>query len=164
MQRGASGRPGPLVVSRSSHPEPLSPPSLKIFLSLYPAARALASARSEGRRPEPEHGVRARDCQPILDPAPHSPYRPGMDRRRFLVTSLAGVLAAPYAAEAQPAGKTIPRIGYLDGASRSANSGRIEAFRQGLRELGYVEGQSLAIEWRYAEGDADRLRGLAAEL
>jgi putative ABC transport system substrate-binding protein len=87
-----------------------------------------------------------------------------MDRRRFLVTSLAGALATPVAAEAQPAAKRVPRIGYLDGASLSANSVRIEALRQGLRELGYVEGQDIAFEWRSAEGKADRLPDLAAEL
>ena len=75
-----------------------------------------------------------------------------------------GLLAVPLAAEAQPAGKRVPRIGYLDGGSLSANSVRIEAFRQGLRELGYVEGQNIAIEWRSAEGKADQLPGLAAEL
>jgi putative ABC transport system substrate-binding protein len=74
------------------------------------------------------------------------------------------LLAAPLAADARPAGKRVPRIGYLDGAPRSGNSARIEAFRQGLRELGYVEGQDIAFEWRYAEGKADRLPGLAAEL
>jgi putative ABC transport system substrate-binding protein len=82
-----------------------------------------------------------------------------------LTVVAAGLLfAAPLAAHAQPAGKAAPRIGYLDGASRSPNSVRVEAFRQGLRELGYVEGQNIAIEWRYAEGQGDRLPRLAAEL
>src|SRR4030095_11365044 len=74
------------------------------------------------------------------------------------------LLATPLGAGSQLAGQKVPRIGYLDGASLSANSVRIEAFRQGLRELGYVEGQSIAIEWRSADGDADRLPRLAAEL
>src|SRR5262245_65979410 len=64
-------------------------------------------------------------------------------------------------AEAQPT--KIPRIGYL-GASPSANNERIEAFRQGLRELGYVEGKNIVVEYRYAEGKADGGRELAAEL
>jgi putative ABC transport system substrate-binding protein len=81
-------------------------------------------------------------------------------------TTIAAVLlfAAPLVADAQPTGKRVPRIGYLDGASLSPNSGRIEAFRQGLRDLGYVEGQNIVIEWRSGEGKADRLPGLAAEL
>ena len=58
----------------------------------------------------------------------------------------------------QPA--KIPRIGYLGGGSPSAISARIEAFRQGLRELGYVEGKNIVIEWRYAEGKLDRLPAL----
>ena len=58
----------------------------------------------------------------------------------------------------------VPRIGYLAGASPSAVAARIEAFRQGLRELGYVEGKNIVIEWRYAEGKLDRLPALAAEL
>ena len=66
-------------------------------------------------------------------------------------------------AEAQQPTK-VPRIGYLAGASLSANAARIEAFRQGLRELGYVEGKNIVIEWRYAEGKLDRLPALAAEL
>jgi putative ABC transport system substrate-binding protein len=60
--------------------------------------------------------------------------------------------------------KKVPRIGYLDGASLSAVAGRIEAFRQGLRDLGYVEGKNIIIEWRSAEGKADRLPNLAEEL
>jgi putative tryptophan/tyrosine transport system substrate-binding protein len=58
----------------------------------------------------------------------------------------------------------VPRIGYLSATSPSVNPTRIEAFRQGLRELGYVEGKNIAIEWRYAEGKQDRVPALAAEL
>jgi putative tryptophan/tyrosine transport system substrate-binding protein len=58
----------------------------------------------------------------------------------------------------------IPRIGFLSATSASTIPGRIEAFRQGLRELGYVEGKNIIVEWRYAEGKFDRLPALAAEL
>jgi putative ABC transport system substrate-binding protein len=57
-----------------------------------------------------------------------------------------------------------PRIGHLNGSSLSAIAYRIEAFRQGLRELGYVEGKNIVIEWRSAEQKFDRLPALAAEL
>jgi ABC-type uncharacterized transport system substrate-binding protein len=60
--------------------------------------------------------------------------------------------------------KKIPRIGYLDAVPFSSNPARAEAFRQGLRELGYVEGKNIFIEWRSSDGKADRLPGLAAEL
>ena len=83
-----------------------------------------------------------------------------MDRRRFLSTTVAGILAAPLGAQAQDAGK-VARIGRLEQGSRSTPD---EAFRQGLRELGYVEGQNIVIEYRYAEGKAERLPELAAEL
>jgi putative ABC transport system substrate-binding protein len=66
-------------------------------------------------------------------------------------------------AEAQQPAK-VPRIGYLIGGSLSSISNRTEAFRQGLRELGYVEGKNIVIEWRSAEGKLDRLPALAAEL
>jgi putative ABC transport system substrate-binding protein len=66
-------------------------------------------------------------------------------------------------AEAQQPAK-IPRIGFLAQVSSSAISARIDAFRQRLRELGYVEGQNINFEWRDAAGDANRLSGLAAEL
>ena len=78
----------------------------------------------------------------------------------FIVVALG---AGATIAEAQQT-KKVPRIGYLATVSLSAISARIEAFRQGLRELGYVEGKNIVIEWRYAEGKADRLPGLAAEL
>ena len=66
-------------------------------------------------------------------------------------------------AEAQQPTK-VPRIGWLTGATPSAQLARIEAFRQGLRELGYVEGKNIVIEWRSAEEKLDRLPALAAEL
>ncbi len=62
----------------------------------------------------------------------------------------------------QPA--KIPRIGYLGQASPAALAARIESFRQGLRELGYIEGKNIVIEWRNAGGSPDRVRELAAEL
>ena len=76
---------------------------------------------------------------------------------------LVSLLLAPYyLVQAQPA--KIPRIGFLIAASPSSVSPRVEAFRQGLRELGYVEGKNIVIEWRHAEGKIDRLPALAAEL
>lgn len=82
-------------------------------------------------------------------------------RRNMLIAF--GALAAPVASFAQQA-KKVPRIGYLGGISPSANSARIDSFREGLRELGYVEGKNIVIEWRHAEGKIDRLPALAAEL
>ena len=66
-------------------------------------------------------------------------------------------------AEAQQA-KKVPRIGFLSAFSPASDRNRVEAFRQGLRELGYVEGQNVVIEYRYGEGNRDRVRELAAEL
>ena len=60
--------------------------------------------------------------------------------------------------------KEIPRIGFLSSLSPATVSDRIEAFRQALRELGYIEGKNIVIEWRYAEGKIDRLPELATEL
>ena len=73
------------------------------------------------------------------------------------------LIALGVTAEAQQP-KKVPRIGYLGGASLSANVTRIEAFKQGLRELGYVEGKNIVIEYRYAEEKFDHLCTLAAEL
>ena len=84
-------------------------------------------------------------------------------RRILWLLIISSVLGGAASAEAQQPEK-IPRIGYLAATSASANPARIEAFRQGLRELGYVEGKNIVIEWRYAEGKPDRLSALAAEL
>jgi putative tryptophan/tyrosine transport system substrate-binding protein len=75
------------------------------------------------------------------------------------------LLAVGVLAEAQQP-KKVPRVGFLATVSPSTISDRVEAFRQGLRELGYVEGKNIVIEWRYEEGKADRQPppGLAAEL
>jgi putative tryptophan/tyrosine transport system substrate-binding protein len=83
--------------------------------------------------------------------------------KKILVSILAvGILAFVHLAEAQQPTK-IPRIGYL-APTFPSTAGRREALRQGLRELGYVEGKNVVIEWRFAEDKADRLAGLAAEL
>ena len=87
-----------------------------------------------------------------------------MSQKRLFGFALAALLfALSFFAEAQQP-KKVPRIGFLSAASASAVSARIEAFRQGLRELGYVEGKNIVIEYRYAEGKLDRLPALAAEL
>jgi putative ABC transport system substrate-binding protein len=84
-------------------------------------------------------------------------------RRAFLGTLAGGLLAAPLAGEAQPAGTR--RIGLLETSSPSPARVRLwEILRQRLRELGYLEAQSIAFETRFGEGKTDRLPGLAAEL
>ena len=84
-------------------------------------------------------------------------------RRKLIIALLASSLGVPLASFGQQAAK-VARIGFLEASSPSAIAARIEAFRQGLRELGYVEGKNVAIEYRYAEGNFDRLPALAAEL
>jgi putative tryptophan/tyrosine transport system substrate-binding protein len=86
-----------------------------------------------------------------------------MDRRTFLVGTGAVLLAAPLAAEAQQSAKG-HRIGLLIGSSESFVAPYIDIFRQAMRALGYVEGGNLAIEYRYADGNYDRLPVLAADL
>jgi len=85
-----------------------------------------------------------------------------MERRTFMAMLTGGLVASPFAAEAQQAAK-IARIGYLT-PSLGVNPHLPEAFRQGLRVLGYVEGRNVVIEYRDAEGKLERLPALAAEL
>src|SRR5712692_2948683 len=85
-----------------------------------------------------------------------------MLRRTFLAGTGAVLLVAPLVAEAQQTGK-VPRVGVLGGQSPEI-SPPILALRQGLSELGYVEGQNIAIEWRWARGNDERFPDLASEL
>src|SRR5262250_1368438 len=84
--------------------------------------------------------------------------------KRLVISLLITFLLATVSfAQAQQA-KKIPRIGILFGGSSSGYSVRVEAFRQRLKELGYIEGKNIAIEYRYADGKTDRLLSLATEL
>ena len=86
-----------------------------------------------------------------------------MQRIGLAVIVTVSLTVAQLAAEAQPARK-VYRIGYLSTQSPSAEAAHLDAFRQALRDLGYVDGQNVGIEYRFAEGKLDRLAGLAAEL
>jgi putative tryptophan/tyrosine transport system substrate-binding protein len=84
-------------------------------------------------------------------------------RRREFITLLGGAAAWPLAARAQQPVK-VPRIGFLGAASASSYASQLEGFRLGLHDLGYVEGTNLLIEYRWAQGDYERLRELMDEL
>jgi putative ABC transport system substrate-binding protein len=86
-----------------------------------------------------------------------------MDRRTFISSVTLGLLAAPLVAEAQPAGK-VPRVGWLRLGSPGSSPWEMEGFLKGLRELGYVEGQNIVVQYRYAYDKPERLFALAAEL
>src|SRR5262245_20843054 len=83
-------------------------------------------------------------------------------RRREFITLVGGAAAWPLAARAQQ--PTLPVIGLLDSRSPEALTDRLRGFRQGLKDTGYAEGENVAIEYRWAENEFDRLPALAAEL
>ena len=85
-----------------------------------------------------------------------------MNRKTFWLLAVLLLTPSDLIKAQQPT--KVPRIGYLSAGSFSSLAGRIEAFRQRLRELGYVEGKNIVIEWREAKGNRDRLRELADEL
>src|SRR5687768_5827464 len=82
---------------------------------------------------------------------------------KTVLLMIGSIFASIHFAEAQQSAK-IPRIGYLTVASLSSNMARVEAFRHGLRELGYVEGKHIVIEWRSGEGKLERQGELTSEL
>jgi putative ABC transport system substrate-binding protein len=84
-------------------------------------------------------------------------------RRKIIVALGAGALTAPFASFAQQPAK-IYRIGFLDIGSANSRADRVESFRAGLRELGYLENKNIVIEFRWADGKYERLAALAAEL
>ena len=87
-----------------------------------------------------------------------------MNNRRKLIAAFgAGALVAPFATFAQQSGK-IYRVGYLGNSSASLEPDLVEAFRQGMRDLGYIEGKNLVIEFRWADDKYELLPKLAAEL
>ncbi len=86
-----------------------------------------------------------------------------MDRRAFLTIVGGSILAAPNVPEAQGVGK-VPKIGFVEAGSSSVNRHFADAFRQGLKELGYVEGESIEVDERWAEGNTERFPALLAEL
>jgi ABC-type uncharacterized transport system substrate-binding protein len=89
--------------------------------------------------------------------------RKKMKKNTFCLALCSLFLVLCFSAEAQQPEK-VPRIGFLSATSPSTISARVDAFRQGLRELGYVEAKNIVVEYRYAEGKLERLSELAAEL
>ncbi|MBI1964608.1 MAG: ABC transporter substrate-binding protein, partial [Candidatus Rokubacteria bacterium] len=85
-----------------------------------------------------------------------------MNRRVFIATATV-ILVAPLSADAQQAAK-VPRIGFLGNSTAALEANLVGPFREGLRDLGYVEGQSILIEYRWAEGKYERFPALIAEL
>jgi putative tryptophan/tyrosine transport system substrate-binding protein len=85
-------------------------------------------------------------------------------KKKIMVLTLCAMFSALCLPATAQQGKKVPRVGFLGAGFPSAISARIEAFRQGLRELGYIEGKNILIEYRWAEGNFDRLPALVAEL
>ena len=85
-------------------------------------------------------------------------------KRKISILTLSAILLAPCSTVEAQQPKKVPRIGYLSSFDPASDSTRSEAIRLALRDLGYIEGQNIAMEYRYSEGKRDRYPELAAEL
>ena len=85
-------------------------------------------------------------------------------RRRAVMAGLAGLLVAPKSLFAQQASAKVPRVGWIWAGRSAGNPTEAAGFRQGLKELGYIEGQNIVVEYRFGEGRTDRIPDLIAEL
>src|SRR5262249_53305451 len=114
---------------------------------------------------QPQDRAGPRPYDPTIGARPCRPSDRVIDRRAFIAFVGSSILVSSLAVEAQRRDQ-IPRVGYLSPGSPSdpVRLRRFEAFRQGLRELGYVDGQNIAIDARWAEGNYDRYPVLAADL
>src|SRR5262245_30484099 len=99
----------------------------------------------------------------MTQPHPRYNHTPIMNRRRFIRLVSTSLLAGPLAAEAQQTGKMY-RVGMLETRSSALNTANVDAFRQGLRGLGYREGVNLEIAYRSSDGRDDRFSHLVSEL
>jgi putative ABC transport system substrate-binding protein len=140
--------------------------------------RRVLPQRPPNKRIQPRRALRAAADTPRCPDRRDGPclFKPPLGKAVFvrglsvrctvlkLVTAFAlGLFTAPLAAEAQQAGR-VPRIGYVDLRAQDLDKPDIRGLRDGLRELGYVEGQTILIEYRFAAGQADRLAGILDEL
>src|SRR5262245_13082747 len=117
------------------------------------------------RRPRDGSVVSSLHC--MNDPQPEGHMASYIARRKFLATLLCGAGVWPLAARAQQAGDResagqMPRVGWLWPGRSAGNSSEFAGFQQGLRELGYVEGKNIIVEYRFGENSMERLRDLAA--
>jgi putative ABC transport system substrate-binding protein len=85
-------------------------------------------------------------------------------RRRVIIAGLASLLAVPKWSSAQQAPAIIPRVGWIWNGRSAGDPTEVAGFRQGLKELGYIEGQNIGVDYRFGEGNVDRAAELAAGL